>query len=215
MQVNQYYSIEGISGAGKSTLISLLKDAHSDLFYYPQRKHEEEFESFVEQQNISLKPLETAPAQNAKFGKFLAFEADKLSLVDTALSNHTVVSDRDYLSCFSAGYTHAVVKNTGNERFIRNRIEWFRDQPFFRPPDTRFYLDLPVKEAIRRKTRRGDGEVLTNCQRSLVDYLQIQQDFEKQYISEMEPERTVYLNGLRATDDLFRTANQTVRGSFQ
>jgi thymidylate kinase len=204
MVVGTYFSVEGVSGAGKSTLVSHVKESHPEFFYYPQSHHKEEFWSFVEREGISLKPLDSAKEQNEKFCKFLDFESDKMKMFNAILSTKSVVSDRDYLSCFSAGYTHAAIQETENETFIEEKIEEFRTQPFFRAP-RRFYIDIPVEEALRRKKQRGEiNHNNDTSQINLMDYLHVQKEFELDYIEQHESDKTVYIDGTVANDNLMR-----------
>ena len=124
----RYYSIEGLTGGGKTTLISNLENFFPDFYFYPQEKDKKEFNKFIKNEKILLNPLKDPYEQNRKFEKFLANEQRKYRKFNEILKNRNLLSDRDYLSCFSSAYTHAILENTGNEQFIKDKIEDFFKQ---------------------------------------------------------------------------------------
>ncbi len=146
----KFIVIEGGEGSGKSTLIKMAKERYSDKFYYTREPGGSAFAEVIRE--IALNhPLAKEVSSETQFGLMWASRHDNLqkSIIPALKSGKHVLSDR----FDSSTYTYQIYGMGAKKLeklFWQMRSVYLND----RKPDLYIFLDVKVKEGLRRVAER-------------------------------------------------------------
>ncbi len=146
----KFIVIEGGEGSGKSTLIKMAKERYGDKFFYTREPGGSAFAEVI--RDIALNhPLARDASPETQFGLMWASRHDNLqkSIIPALKSGKHVLSDR----FDSSTYTYQIYGMGAKKLeklFWQTRGVYLND----RKPDLYLFLDVAVKEGMRRVAER-------------------------------------------------------------
>ncbi len=146
----KFIVIEGGEGSGKSTLIKMAKERYGDKFFYTREPGGSAFAEVI--RDIALThPLSKEASSETQFGLMWASRHDNLqkSIIPALKSNKHVLSDR----FDSSTYTYQIY-GMGAKKL--EKLFWQMRSVYLydRKPDLYIFLDVNVKEGMRRVAER-------------------------------------------------------------